>query len=203
MKTTTSHIFEGSRLKDLMLFQSFNKRKRSSCPSACQEHMLSGSIAPSIRNLSTRSRWVVIFICQPPCLQGKSPQLPLNRRLDGLHSQSECSGEKSPPHQEANNNASVMQSLHWLSYLSQFLILVSDPTTFFHSSSLELKSQFDITTKLMAEPNHSRNITLITRMLPTEGCIIYLPQAPHQNLMLNSRGLVMKHPVDKTKVTIL
>jgi hypothetical protein len=80
----------------------------------------------------------------------------------------------------------------------------------------------------MAKPNHSRNTTLIKRLVPTEGCIIYLllhQKQPVQlqnltrydfvpfslQIQLRSMGVdlwdsvlvVVHHIVATTKVTIL
>jgi hypothetical protein len=46
----------GSRVKDLLFFHNFNEYMRSSCPSACHEHMVSGGTTALILNLSTTDR---------------------------------------------------------------------------------------------------------------------------------------------------
>jgi len=49
-------------------------------------------IAPCILNFSTRWNWVLSFMSQLHYPQGKSPLYPLEGRLGGFQSCSECSG---------------------------------------------------------------------------------------------------------------
>jgi hypothetical protein len=48
----------------------------------------------SFVDLGTRWKWVVSFTARPLYLQGKSPQYPLDRSLDGPQSRSGRGGEK-------------------------------------------------------------------------------------------------------------
>jgi len=69
-------------------------------------------------NLDARWTWVVSFTTRPLYPQGKRPWYPLDRRLDGPHSQSGCGGEEKnfhhwpthPPH----SLVSILTGLSWL-----------------------------------------------------------------------------------------
>jgi hypothetical protein len=57
-------------------------------------YYVSGGIAPSILNLSTRWRWVVKFMPHPLYPLGKTIWYPLDGRLGKPHSQSGCHREE-------------------------------------------------------------------------------------------------------------
>jgi hypothetical protein len=61
---------------------------------AMKTYWRSGGIAPRIRDLGTRWRWVVSFTPRPLYPQGNSPWYPLDRSLGGPQSRSGRGGEE-------------------------------------------------------------------------------------------------------------
>jgi hypothetical protein len=73
--------------------------------------MRDGRIDPQLLDLGTRWRWVVSFTSLSLYPQGKNPQSPLDRRLDGPQSRSGRFGENFWPYRDSNSDPSVLQPL--------------------------------------------------------------------------------------------
>jgi len=71
-----------------------------------------GGLAPRIRNIGTRWRWMVSFPFRQHYPQGKIPQYALDRRLGGPQSRSEWGGkQKISP--RGDNWTPVVQPVAW------------------------------------------------------------------------------------------